>query len=326
MIKKGLRIFLSSLFLFITAALGYGQDFSFDASLFAGLKNINSKEELLKDINQKEERISLLQWKTDIVPYFELESQLAFTNKFFINLKGFYTLPLSTRSMKDYDWMNIYSTGGKELTHFSSHDNKLDFFYDTELAFGVGGRVNSKVRLIQFLSFKYSYSSFTATGGYRQYGKKIKEEGGKTIYSPWSDQLEKKLLEGKIVNWESQSLFAGLGTKILYNPAKSFNLELFINLLPAIMDTSLDTHYIRTLYTYFDFTSKLELDSWILIEYKLNNSNCLAAKLGFSAVTCPASQVFQSEDKSNWTGLANTGKYSSCCWSFALGYTYKYEK
>ena len=38
--------------------------------------------------------------------------------------------------IEDFDYMNIFSTGGNERTHYSNHKNNLDYYWNAEILFG----------------------------------------------------------------------------------------------------------------------------------------------------------------------------------------------
>ena len=319
--KKLFLIFF--LVILFSAAYGtkvYSQSLTLEASVQAGILNLNTKEKLLYENGSTLSTLSLLDWKTTIIPCIALDTQLCIADTFYIKAGGQFTLPFSAGTMKDYDWQNIVSTGGTELTRYSEHKNSLNRLYDAELCFGVGGSITPSVRLVQFFSVKYSYQSVTAKNGWRQYGQKLDENN--EIYAPWSKDIEKKTMNGKSVTFETQDIFLGLGTQLIFSFNDAFSMKLFINILPSLNSKALDTHYKRDLYTYFDFCSKLEFDAKILLEYKINKANFVTVQTGFSAAAAENGVVFQNSQKLD----KYPGAVTAMSWSFLLGYTYRCEK
>ena len=299
------------------------QNITINTSLNTGIVGINAKEMLFDNNNHT---TSFLDWNVKIAPCIFIDSETGLSNRLFFRLNGFYTIPFSNGQMCDYDWMNYFSTGTSEQTHFSNHKNEADALYNFEFAVGTGGSITQKIRLIQYFSVKYTYLSMTAKDGYRQYGTKTGEQNGNAVYTPWNSEIEKKQLDGDIVTLQSQDVFLGFGTKIIFETAGPFKTELFFNILPGLYNDTLDTHYNRSeKYTYFDFGSKLEFDTNVLLEYKINNSNKVSAQIGFSACTTSKAQVFQGSDIQNLIRVSNPGKFSALIWNIMLGYSYRYE-
>lgn len=321
--KKILTVFfLMVLFFAVTVEKAFTRDFSLEASVQAGISKLNTKEKLLYQNNSELYTLSLLDWDTNIVPCISADVLLGLTNTFYIKAGGQFTLPVSQGTMKDYDWQNVLSTGSTGLTNYSEHKSTLDSFYNAELGFGLGGDITDSIRLIQFFSVRYSYQSVTAKNGWRQYAQIIDEQNGNNVYGPWTNDIEKKAMSGKSVTLEAQDIFLGLGTQLNFQFSDDFSAKLFINILPSLYSQALDTHYKRDIYTLFDFSSKLEFNADVLLEYKLNNANSITAKAGFGAAKADNADVFQNSKKLD----SYPGAATATCWSFLLGYTYRYEK
>ena len=318
---------LSFLIALFFCNLSFAQNITSKAVVSTGIINSEIQERLLQSQEETSFTTSLLDWKIDAAPCIMADYELAFSNKYFIGLNGLYTIPLSSGLMKDYDWLNVYSTGGKELTHFSQHKNSLDQFFNTELSLGTGINLTQRIQFIQYIFVQYSYLRFTSKNGYRQYGTTVSEQNGYSVYSPWSSDIQKKNLDGKIVSYETQDIFLGLGSKIVFNINDRISTELFAAIQPSVWNSTLDTHHRRNdKYVYFDFASKLDFDTSILLEYKLNKTSGIFTKFCFSYNDSNNAAVYQSEDKKDWEIILNPGKASERHLKFLIGYTYNYEK
>ena len=202
---------------------------------------------------------SLLDWQTFYAPAASADLEFKFFNYFFAGARGFYTSPFTGGIMEDSDYMNIFTTGSKERTHYSKHDNKLNNYYGANAYLGGGFYPLDQLELRAFLSYKYTFYSFTAWNGYKQYGKDPKTP-----------------MEGKIISFEAEKSYLGLGLGAQYFAKPNLTLALNLNLLPSISCKALDTHYRRnTPYTYFELKNEL---APLIGEQKLFNFLSLSTK------------------------------------------------
>ena len=322
MIKKRISVFIAFLFLLFSNTLS-AQSLSSKVSVNVGIIHSEINEKLLYLNEGKSNTISQLDWRIDAAPCLNLDYELGFSNKYFIALNGLYTFPLSKGSMNDYDWLNFYSIGAADLTHYSTHKNNLDYLYNTELSAGAGINLTAKIQFIQYLSIKYSYLCFTAKDGYRQYGEDLNDTG---VYTPWSNDIEKKYFSGKVISYETQDLYFGLCSKLTFQINNFLKTELFAGIYPSLWNETLDTHHRRNeKFVYFDFSSKLDFDTSLLLEYNINKSSSISTKFCFSSNTSNNATVYQSSNKKTWERILNPGQALETHWSFLLGYSYKYD-
>lgn len=272
------------------------------------------------------EILSLLKWRTYAAPVLSLDTQFNISKIFFAGLKGFYTIPLSYGFIEDFDCANLLSTGSSELTHYSKHDNKLDNFYKVELFFGTEKSITEKIHLSAQVTAGFSYYSFTAQNGHKQYGEKIGKQRGYDIYTSWSPDIPESPMQGNIISFEDLNIYAGLGASLSYTPFDPFSISLFANALPVIKSSARDIHYRRNQYALFDLPFQLAFDSSLLLEYKLNKKNVLTAGFDFSALSVKEGSLFLGSDNQNWQKASNPCGIKQMTWKILLGYTYIYEK
>lgn len=318
---------LSAVLFFLATCLFAKEGVSFYADFHTGCLNSNIKEILLNKEGNDAKTSSLLDWQIYASPFIQATAGVRIKSNYFIRMDGMYVLPFSTGKMQDYDWMNLFSTGNSELTHYSTHQNKVDSFYNGQLSLGIGGYVTPKIEYISFFSFRYSYLSFTSHNGYRQYGQNIGSQNGSAVYESWKSSIEKKELSGKIITLEEENYFFGIGSQINFRINDRLNSILFLQILPSIQSHALDTHHRRnTKYTLFDSDGKLAFDSSFLLQYKLKDCHRFNLKAACCYSIADNINLYQSASKSNWMGVSNPGKLSSIDFSFAVGYAYYYEK
>ena len=150
--------------------------------------------EILWDKTGEDAQItSFLDWKTYIAPVISINAEYKTSNNLFFGLNSFYTIPVSYGVIEDFDYMNVFSTGGNERTHYSNHTNNLDYYWNAELLFGASGNIGKKIELSSLFSLEYLCYSFSAFDGYKQYGTKTGTENGQNVYSAWNDEIPKVL-------------------------------------------------------------------------------------------------------------------------------------
>jgi outer membrane protease len=179
------KLLLSAVLIFLAAGLFANEDFSFHAGINFGPNNTIINEALYNKKGKDRKISSLLIWESYGLPSFEAELGFKFFNRLHTNLSANYVIPASSGKLRDYDWMNLFSTGDSKLTHYSKHENSLDNYIQTDFSLGYSFNPWPGFTLLPFLSFKYSYLSFTANEGYRQYGAKIGQENGYDVYESW---------------------------------------------------------------------------------------------------------------------------------------------
>ncbi|MBO4533823.1 MAG: omptin family outer membrane protease [Treponema sp.] len=302
-------------------------DFKLTLNGWFGPASTIINESLLDKKGSDAKTSSLLKWESYGLPSFDASAQILVFNKLYFNVGGFYVLPSSTGKMQDWDWINLFSTGTGELTHYSIHENNLDNYFYADTKAGYLFKPAQRLELIPFISFRYSYFSFTSTNGYRQYGEKLGEQNGHAIHAPWTSDIPKKQLEGKIITLEEQNFFFGAGTQINLNFSDNLSSSLVVQVLPSLKSNTLDTHHRRsTKYTLFNNTRKLALDSSFLLQYKVSEQHRLSLKALYCYSFADNISLYQSASKISWSEVDNPGKLQQHDFTFSVGYTYYYEK
>ena len=279
-------------------------------SVKTGFMGADIKEILWNKKGSDAQITSLLDWQTFYAPSASADIEFHFLNYFFTGAQGFYTSPFKTGIMKDSDYMNIFTNGSKERTHYSRHDNKLNNYYGASAYLGGGFYPMDQLELRAFLSYKYTYYSFTAWDGYKQYGNDPKTP-----------------MEGKIISFEAEKYYLGLGLGAQYLANEKLSLALKLNILPTISCKALDTHYRRSSpYTYFDLKNELAFDSSLLLEYKIRKNLAFSGSFDLFISSVKNGTLLQSKEKKTWLKASNPGGIKECSWNFLLGLTFIYEK
>ena len=297
------------------------------ASAKTGIIGTDTKEILWNKSGDNAQISSLLEWQTYVAPVIKVDEQYKFAQKYLIGAGGFYTIPFSYGIMEDYDYLNLFSTGTNERTHYSKHDNKIQNYWSADIFFGAGGSITRKLDFTALFSIEYSYYSFSAFDGFGQYGTKTGEQNGEDIFTPWNKYLPKKIMTGKIINYEVRNLYFGLGTRIDYSATDKILLSFIANLKPSLFNYTFDTHYKRThKYNYLKLSGELAFDTSLLLEYRINKSNAFNCELNFAAAFANNGKLITSKDKQNWEEAVNSCGNKNITWKLLVGYTYIYEK
>ena len=314
----------SLIFLFVLTPVLCFSQIKFSAKTGIIQTDIN---EILWDKTGEDAQItSFLDWKTYIAPVISINAEYKTSNNLFFGLNSFYTIPVSYGVIEDFDYMNVFSTGGNERTHYSNHTNNLDYYWNAELLFGASGNIGKKIELSSLFSLEYLCYSFSAFDGYKQYGTKTGTENGQNVYSAWNDEIPKVNMQGKLITLEAQKLYFGIGTCLDYYLSESITVSLLLKIKPSLLCIVEDTHYKRNSpYNYFELGSELAFDSALLLEYKLNKKNALTLSFNFSACAVNDGKLYISQDKNEWIPSSNPCGLKEINWKVLLGYTFIYE-
>ena len=162
--------FLVSWFCFAQNASGI----RIKASAKTGFISTQIKEIIWNKSGKDKQITSLLDWQTFYAPAATANFEFHFLDYFFAGADGIFTTPIGGGIMQDYDYLNIFTTGSTERTHYSKHDNKLNNYYSAGAYLGGGYKILDQFELSAIVSFKYSFYSLTACNGYKQYGSNPK--------------------------------------------------------------------------------------------------------------------------------------------------------
>lgn len=291
--------------------LAYGFCFAqFKISAETGYISSDVKEMLWNKTGKDAQIVSLLDWQTFYAPTASIDFEFRFLNHFFAGANGIFTTPTPSGIMEDSDYMNIFTTGSTERTHYSIHDNKLDYYYCTNAYFGADWKLFEQIDLAAIISYKYTYYSFTAWNGWKQYGS-----------------APKTPMEGKIITFEAEKNYLGAGIRAKYSPTHNLSFTLNLSILPTISCKAFDTHFKRNKpYTYFDLKNELAFDSSILLEYMVRKNLALSANLELFVSSVKNGTILQSKNKEEWEKASNPGGIKECTGKFLLGFTFVYEK
>ncbi len=295
------------IFLFCLAA---AQCFSqIKASAKTGFITTQIKEIVWNETGKNQKITSLLDWQTFYAPAASANLEFRFFDYFFAGADGLFTTPVLAGTMQDSDYMNIFTTGSTERTHYSKHDNKLNNYYFAAAYLGAGYNILDELELSALVSFKYAYYSFTAWNGYKQYGSDPKTP-----------------MEGKIITFQAEKMYLGGGLRANYKPTQKLSFTLNATILPTISIKALDTHYRRSSpYIYFVLKNELAFDSSVLLEYNIRRNLALTAGFDFFVSSVKNGTLLQSADKEDWNKASNPGGIKECTGRFELGFTYIYE-
>ena len=293
--------------IFLACGFCYAQ---FKISAETGYISSDIKEILWNKTGKDAQIVSLLDWQTYIAPAANVDFEYKFAHHFLFGAGCFYTSPFICGTMEDSDYMNVFTTGSKERTHYSKHDNKLDIYFSTNAFLGAGWKLFEQLDLSAIISYKYTYYSFTAWNGYKQYGSN-----------------PKTLMEGKIITFEAEKNYLGAGIRAGYSPTQNLSFTLNLSILPTIFCKAFDTHFKRsTPYTYFDLKNELAFDSSILLEYMVRKNLALSADLELFVSSVKNGIILQSSNKKEWEKASNPGGIKECTGKFLLGFTFVYEQ
>jgi len=121
----------------------------------------------------KGELLSELLW--DIKPVFYLGIYADIKRKNQFEIPGLFSsisfkagIPADTGYIEDRDWMSFENAA---LTHFSSHTNKTNLFFNAEISFGAAVPVRNNFYFKTFINGSWIHYAFTGRDGYGKYAR-----------------------------------------------------------------------------------------------------------------------------------------------------------
>jgi len=202
----------------------------------------------------KGELLSELTWDIKPVCYFGFNIDFGLINP--LSKPGFFS-SLSIKAgfqgesgkMEDRDWMSIENGN---LTHFSSHTNNTDDFFNIDLSVGASLSINY-LYIKPFLSGSWMRFSFTGKDGYGIYARE-KVKYSNTYYSI-DDNPQNVSFDGMtVINYQQDWLILATGVVIGTNILYPFSFDLSFKISPLTYCAATDNHFL-TSSIFKDFTS-----------------------------------------------------------------------
>jgi outer membrane protease len=209
---------------------------------------VGQNEEILY-YPDEDRKLSQLLWKS--APMYYSGMTVNFSRKNPMERRGFFSdvslkfgLPGRTGNMEDRDWQ---AANYSDLTNFSTHDNYMKGAFFLDISAGLSFPVKSWFVIKPFTNFSLMYFSWTAKDGYAQYAREIAPFSN--IYEPWTDSLEKRHLNGALINYTQIWLLASPGISCFVPLNRYFSEEFSFLMSPLIFCKDLDEHLLRSFET-----------------------------------------------------------------------------
>jgi outer membrane protease len=226
---------------------GYG----FSVVPVIGMLN-GQADEIVYESPRTDHYISELKW--DLKPVFYAGLAADFGRNDIFAKHGFagslsfkFGFPQNAGNMVDRDWLYEDSNA---LTNYSRHDNYLNKAILADLSLGYSFPFFNFIALGICLDFSYMHFSWTASDGYYQYLDSDKN-GNILPGQTWNNDIPKKYLEGKVLNYSQDWYIFSPGVFIKVRVSRLFSLEGNFNYSPFIRCDDRDDHLL-TNKTYFD--------------------------------------------------------------------------
>lgn len=329
--KSGLILFLYFIFFFFSQNLSANSsDFKkFNFSAYTGMQNGCFKEFYICEFwNGNKETVSLLDWYF-YTPSISMKLDYNSNMNFYFSLHGNVSLPSSAGYMEDFDWMNIYTTGEKGLTHYSWNTNKTVYFFDGDFSLGYRWKLGNWFSLVNFGGLNFRDFKFSAVDGFKQYGKKDAEG----IYEPWSPDIEKKMLSGEMVTLSGVTANIGAGFKLDFTAKNGFGFSFAEGFYYAFFSELIDSHPRKSepialgYQSKGVFTSKSEFDFF----YKINENFTLEFYSAFDFSPEKLRNVYQKSltGEYDWGKIRNSygnyfGDFRQMAYTISVGFSRRF--
>ena len=209
--------------------------------------------ELVYPTDTKGEFLSELLW--DMNPVFYLNLQVEFARANPMSAAGLYTalsfktgIPGDSGHMENRDWM---SAEDGNLTHFSSHTNKIKNLYWLDAVIGFSIPVKTWFYLRPFINGSWMHFSFSARDGYGKYAR-IKGTG---TYYPINDNPDYYSFSGEeVIRYQQDWLLVAAGISIGTNVLYPLSFEMSFQISPFIYCAAVDNHLGRNIF-FNDYTA-----------------------------------------------------------------------
>ena len=273
---------------------------------------------------------SRLDWKSPFLPYIGAKCQATLFKYLFIAFDSSLAIPqikniLNPGKIEDYDWMNIYSTGENNLTHYSKSINQVDSLITVDFKMGHRLPLSEKVSITNYAAINFEWFKFASIDGYYQYAAKTGKKNGQDVYGTWSPDLEKKNSEGKKIEYKGLFFFLGLGTQLNLQLTEKIGLSLSESMAFSIIASQIDFHIKRNLYTGFTDEHLWKSSTGLILNYRFNSHALLGLEANLGYIFGQPCEVYSKNIKSSsqeWEKLDNLGGFNQLLFSFSICYTF----
>lgn len=250
----------------ITAVLFFSLNIIYSESKFKlnleqsfGFKNGHLGEyALVKEPNYSDDKLSYLNWEVKNQFYTNIAlngsyKDLLFSSDFSVSLPGY------CGKMEDSDWWNnLYDNHPAAdptkdyKTHFSVHDNYLDYDFSFSEELSYKFNISQRFILAPKLSFEYSNIKFSGKDGEGWHGK-VKSENGSSYRTEYtSDEIDHLYWSGTVIEYNriQYSLWTGVNLNFY---ASNFCFNLGFDISPYTYTYNEDNHHGPTANTGRDY-------------------------------------------------------------------------
>ena len=260
--------FLGLAVFFLAAAMVAGEDagsknfpksflnsLNFSVQPFFSTHFEKQTEEVYQLVNSKNKTISLIEYEE--TPSYAAGAKASVT---FLNIilsgGGYYTLPLASGTVKDYDWLNYSNTDSEiasYLTNYSEHTKNTETEYGFSGDLGYCFVSGKKQNIIPFAGIDYTYSMYKAVNGYYKYGKSMSSFSNTYYSCDDSDEthVTSGTFSGDVLSLERFRYTTWLGLKYILSLNDFYIIGASLAVSPYTYVQSLDSHLKRTTPTYF---------------------------------------------------------------------------
>lgn len=213
--------------------------------------------------------LSRLDWELKFIPVFDFKATANLLKFAFVGVEGFFSIPCSSGTMQDYDWLNCFAPFnlpaeyGTQVTNYSRHENYLKKFNAFEAKIGANVFLSSlaiDARITPFLAYRYDFIGFDGKNGYRTYK---------------SENWEKISFSGKVISYfqETNSFLLGVDFAVSAFTIFGFSGDFALSPNATFID-ALDYHYLTKtawldeIKNAFQFKMNLQIDYFFQKRHK----------------------------------------------------------
>jgi outer membrane protease len=150
---------------------------------------------------------------------------------FFYSISLKFGFPLESGIMEDRDWLAFNGA----LSHYSRHDSKIEEAWFHDFSGGISLPLGSRALFKPFLGVSYTRIKWTASDGYRRYGK---DDG----YFPLDDSDQKIPMSGRVISYAQEWTVLVFGVSLSYAFHPRFSAGLSLRASPILYFTGVDEH------------------------------------------------------------------------------------
>ena len=323
----------SLFFLFNNSARAQEKN-NFSFSAYTGIESSKTTESLFYKPGDELLTGSRLDWKSPFLPCIGATCQVNLFKYLSLAFDSTFALPqfkniINPGKIEDFDWMNIYSTGEKNLTHYSQSTNQVNSLITMDFNLGHKWPISEKLSITNYATFNFEWFKFSSMDGYYQYAVKTGSKNGHDIYGTWSADLEKKNSEGKKIEYKGLFLFLGLGTQIGINITEKISMSFSESIAFTTISSQIDFHIKRNLYTGFTNQHLWKNSTKLNLNCSLNRNSSIGfgANLGYIfGQPCEVYSKNIKSDSSEWEKLDNLGGFNQLLFSFSICYNFILSK